>query len=61
MADSRPEWGHKIPDLPRSRPIRNRPMPITTIIVDDEPLAIQGLELRLQAFDETKGTWVDVD
>jgi two-component system LytT family response regulator len=27
-------------------------MPITTIIVDDEPLAIQGLELRLQAFDD---------
>jgi two-component system, LytTR family, response regulator len=25
-------------------------MPIATIIVDDEPLAIQGLELRLQAF-----------
>jgi two-component system, LytTR family, response regulator len=27
-------------------------MSITTIIVDDEPLAIQGLELRLQAFDD---------
>jgi two-component system, LytTR family, response regulator len=27
-------------------------MAITTIIVDDEPLAIQGLELRLQAFDD---------
>ncbi|WP_439532210.1 LytR/AlgR family response regulator transcription factor [Polymorphobacter sp.] len=27
-------------------------MPITTILVDDEPLAIQGLELRLQAFDD---------
>ncbi len=27
-------------------------MPIRTIIVDDEPLAIQGLELRLQAFDD---------
>lgn len=27
-------------------------MPISTIIVDDEPLAIQGLELRLQAFDD---------
>jgi two-component system LytT family response regulator len=27
-------------------------MPITTIIVDDEPRAIQGLELRLQAFDD---------
>lgn len=29
-------------------------MPITTIIVDDEPLAIQGLELRLQAFDDVE-------
>jgi two-component system, LytTR family, response regulator len=27
-------------------------MPISTIIVDDEPLAVQGLELRLQAFDD---------
>lgn len=27
-------------------------MSISTIIVDDEPLAIQGLELRLQAFDD---------
>lgn len=27
-------------------------MPIRTIIVDDEPLAIQGLELRLAPFDE---------
>jgi two-component system LytT family response regulator len=27
-------------------------MPITTILVDDEPLAIQGLELRLQAYDD---------
>jgi two-component system, LytTR family, response regulator len=27
-------------------------MPIRTIIVDDEPLAIQGLELRLQVFDD---------
>jgi len=27
-------------------------MAITTILVDDEPLAIQGLELRLQAFDD---------
>ena len=27
-------------------------MPIRTILVDDEPLAIQGLELRLQAFDD---------
>ena len=27
-------------------------MPISTILVDDEPLAIQGLELRLQAFDD---------
>ncbi len=29
-------------------------MPIRTIIVDDEPLAIQGLELRLQAFDDVE-------
>ena len=29
-------------------------MPITTIIVDDEPLAVQGLELRLQAFDDVE-------
>jgi two-component system LytT family response regulator len=29
-------------------------MPIATIIVDDEPLAIQGLELRLQAFDDVE-------
>ena len=29
-------------------------MPITTIIVDDEPLAIQGLELRLQAFEDVE-------
>ncbi len=27
-------------------------MPITTILVDDERLAIQGLELRLKAFDD---------
>jgi two-component system LytT family response regulator len=27
-------------------------MPITTILVDDEPLAIQGLELRLQAYED---------
>ena len=27
-------------------------MAITTILVDDEPLAIQGLELRLQAFED---------
>jgi len=27
-------------------------MPISTILVDDEPLAIQGLELRLQAYDD---------
>ena len=27
-------------------------MPIRTILVDDEPLAIQGLELRLQPFDD---------
>jgi two-component system LytT family response regulator len=27
-------------------------MPIRTILVDDEPLAIQGLELRLAAFDD---------
>lgn len=27
-------------------------MPISTILVDDEPLAIQGLELRLKAFDD---------
>ncbi len=27
-------------------------MTISTIIVDDEPLAVQGLELRLQAFDD---------
>jgi len=27
-------------------------MSISTIIVDDEPLAVQGLELRLQAFDD---------
>ena len=27
-------------------------MAISTIIVDDEPLAVQGLELRLQAFDD---------
>jgi two-component system LytT family response regulator len=29
-------------------------MPIRTIIVDDEPLAIQGLELRLQAFGDVE-------
>ena len=29
-------------------------MAIRTIIVDDEPLAIQGLELRLQAFDDVE-------
>jgi two-component system LytT family response regulator len=29
-------------------------MSIRTIIVDDEPLAIQGLELRLQAFDDVE-------
>jgi len=29
-------------------------MPIRTIIVDDEPLAIQGLELRLQVFDDVE-------
>jgi two-component system LytT family response regulator len=29
-------------------------MTIRTIIVDDEPLAIQGLELRLQAFDDVE-------
>ncbi len=29
-------------------------MAIATIIVDDEPLAIQGLELRLQAFDDVE-------
>ncbi len=29
-------------------------MSIKTIIVDDEPLAIQGLELRLQAFDDVE-------
>lgn len=29
-------------------------MPIRTIIVDDEPLAIQGLELRLQAFEDVE-------
>src|SRR3954467_13443844 len=27
-------------------------MPIRTILVDDEPLATQGLQLRLQAFDD---------
>ena len=29
-------------------------MTIRTILVDDEPLAIQGLELRLQAFDDVE-------
>jgi two-component system LytT family response regulator len=29
-------------------------MAIRTIIVDDEPLAVQGLELRLQAFDDVE-------
>ncbi|KQR87680.1 LytR/AlgR family response regulator transcription factor [Sphingomonas sp. Leaf343] len=29
-------------------------MTIRTILVDDEPLAIQGLELRLQAFDDVQ-------
>ncbi len=29
-------------------------MPIRTILVDDEPLAIQGLELRLQPFDDVE-------
>jgi two-component system LytT family response regulator len=29
-------------------------MPIRTIIVDDEPLAIQGLELRLKGFDDVE-------
>jgi two-component system LytT family response regulator len=29
-------------------------MPIRTIIVDDEPLAIQGLELRLRGFDDVE-------
>ena len=27
-------------------------MTIRTILVDDEPLAIQGLEIRLQRFDD---------
>ncbi len=29
-------------------------MPIRTILVDDEPLAVQGLELRLAAFDDVE-------
>ena len=29
-------------------------MTIRTILVDDEPLAIQGLELRLQQFDDVE-------
>ncbi|WP_174274477.1 LytR/AlgR family response regulator transcription factor [Sphingomonas bacterium] len=29
-------------------------MPIRTILVDDEPLAIQGLELRLEPFDDVE-------
>ena len=29
-------------------------MTIRTILVDDEPLAIQGLELRLQAHDDVE-------
>ena len=29
-------------------------MTIRTILVDDEPLAIQGLELRLQSYDDVE-------